>query len=383
MHKKAYLALADGSVFYGQSVGAARDRQGQAVFNTAMAGYTEILSDPSYTGQFVCLTAPEIGVYGVEEDSLESDGFRAAGLLAHRISAATFRAGAVDLPTALQRCDAPALTGIDTRTLTLRLREAGAQNAFLCATGAVPPEEGVAMARAWEGLDGRDYARLATCGAPYAWTANAPSGGGMDRPAKNFVVVYDFGVKRSLLRLLRTRGFHVMVVPAATSASDALAYLPDGVVLSNGPGDPSALDYAVEAIGALLGRVPIMGICLGNQLLARALGARTYRLPFGHHGANHPVRVVGDAARTWITSQNHNYAVDADSLPARQASITHYSLNDGSVEGLRCRDFPAFSVQFHPEASPGPRDSISVLDEFRAMVEANGDSLPSVNGRPA
>ena len=365
----AYLALADGSVFTGHSVGAPRDLAGQAVFNTAMTGYPEILSDPSYAGQFACLTAPEIGVYGLEEESLESDGFRVNGLLVHRLSPATFRPGAGDLSSALRRHGTPALSGIDTRALALRLREAGSQNAFLCASGGVPPGEGVARARAWEGLDGQDYASRVTCQAPQVWIPETGEAG--YPPADRRVVVYDFGAKRSLLRAMRRQGFEVVMVPAATPASGALEHRPAGVVLSSGPGDPAGLDYAVDAVRALLGRVPVLGICLGHQILGRALGARTYRLPFGHHGANHPVRAAGGVGRTWITAQNHNYAVDAGSLLAGRAEVTHVNLNDGSVEGLRCLGAPAFSVQFHPEAGPGPNDAAGVFGQFRALVDSS------------
>jgi len=364
---QAYLALADGHVFPGRSVGAALDIAGQAVFNTAMTGYPEILSDPSYTGQFVCLTAPEIGVYGVEVAELESDAFRVSGLLMHRLSAETFRPRAESLASALIRFGVPALAGIDTRALTLCLRNHGTQNAFLCSTGTVPPEEGILRAQAWEGLDGRDYASRVSCPTAYSWTPSDAAK--TDVKPDRSMIVYDFGVKRGILRALARHGFAVTVVPSSTSAADVLALRPDGIVFSNGPGDPSALGYAVQTLRNLLGKVPMMGICLGHQLLGLACGAKTYRLPFGHHGANHPVRETFGECPVWITAQNHNYAVDAESLPSARVDVTHINLNDGSVEGLACRDVPAFSIQFHPEAAPGPHDSKGLFGRFRELIE--------------
>ncbi|MCL2000147.1 MAG: glutamine-hydrolyzing carbamoyl-phosphate synthase small subunit [Planctomycetes bacterium] len=371
-----YLALADGSIFPGRSVGAPVDRLGEAVFNTAMSGYQEILSDPSYGGQFVCLTAPEVGVTGTNNADMESSAGRAAGLLAHRICArpSNWRSTA-PLTEWLRYWEMPALDGIDTRALTLRLRARGTQKAFLCASGTVPETEGVAHARAWEGLDGLDYAGQATCPAPYEWDMDADPTSRIATwteappPIVFRIVVYDFGLKRSILRCLRQQGMAALVMPARTPAAEALRQAPDGVFLSNGPGDPAGLPYAVETVRELWGRVPLAGICLGHQIMARACGADTFRLPFGHHGANHPVQCLADG-RTLISSQNHNFAVDPKSVDAGRLEITHISLNDGSIEGLRGLTAPAFSVQFHPEASPGPHDAVGFFAAFRALIAA-------------
>ena len=373
--KKAYLALEDGTVLRGYSVGAERDLAGEAVFNTGMTGYQEILSDPSYTGQLVCLTAPEIGNYGVNAEDMESTRFCASALLCHRVSRPSNWRADESLTEALRRRDTPALAGIDTRALTTVLRDRGAMKAFLCASGSVPEEEGVRRAREWEGLVGQDYVSRVTCDKAYRWDADNsqstafPHADAILPPADYWVVAYDFGVKWNILRELRRHGMAVTVVPARTSAAEVLAMEPDGVFLSNGPADPAAVGYAAEAIRELLGRVPLMGICLGHQLLGMALGGETYKLPFGHHGCNHPVKdLVRD--RTLITSQNHNYAVRADSLPASKAEVTQISLNDGSVEALRARDVPAFSVQYHPEAAPGPHDAENVFRQFNELIKS-------------
>lgn len=358
--KKAFLALADGTVIRGWSCGAAVDRLGEVVFNTGMTGYEEILTDPSYAGQLVTLTMPEIGNTGFNREDHESAAIHASGLIVREWNPPSNWRSEETLEAALNRWQVPALAGIDTRALTLRLREGGTQKAYLCATGAVSPEEAVAQARAWEGLDGQDYASKVSTPVAYDWTgellANAP-----------LVAVLDCGIKFNTLRLLEREGFRVRVLNAHVPAADVLALNPAGVMLSNGPADPSALPYAAETIRGLLGKVPIMGICLGHQLLGLALGGRTCRLKFGHHGCNHPVKDLR-AGTVEITSQNHNYVVAADSLDPAVAEITHVSLNDGTVEGLEAKKVPAFSLQYHPEAAPGPRDAISAFARFRAMM---------------
>jgi len=358
--KKAFLALADGTVIRGWSGGAGADRLGEVVFNTGMTGYEEILTDPSYAGQIVVLTMPEIGNTGFNREDHESAAIHASGLIVRELNPPSNWRSEETLPAALNRWNVPALVGADTRALTLKLREGGTQKAFLCATGAISTEEAVAKARAWEGLDGQDYASKVSTPAAYDWShaalANAP-----------LVVVLDFGIKRNTLRLLESEGFRVRVLNAHASAAAVLALKPAGVMLSNGPADPAALPYAAETIRGLLGKVPIMGICLGHQLLGLALGGRTGRLKFGHHGCNHPVKDLR-AGTVEITSQNHNYVVAADSLDPATAEITHVSLNDGTVEGLEAKKHPAFSLQYHPEAAPGPHDAIPAFARFRKLM---------------
>lgn len=358
--KKAFLALADGTVIRGWSCGAAKDRLGEVVFNTGMTGYEEILTDPSYAGQLVTLTMPEIGNTGFNREDRESAAIHAAGLLVREMNPPSNWRSEETLPEALARWDVPALAGLDTRALTLKLREGGTQKGFLCTTGSVSPEEAVAKARAWEGLDGQDYASKVSTPNAYDWPAEVPG----DAP---LVAVLDYGVKRNTLRLLSGQGFRVHVLPAQSTAADVMALAPAGVLLSNGPADPAALDYAVRMIRDLLGKVPIMGICLGHQLLGLALGGKTCRLKFGHHGCNHPVKDLR-AGTVEITSQNHNYVVAADSLDPAAADVTHVSLNDRTVEGLEAKKFPAFSLQYHPEAAPGPHDAVPAFARFRTLM---------------
>lgn len=369
----AFLALADGSVFRGYSVGAPCDVLGEVVFNTGMTGYQEILSDPSYNGQIVTMTYPEIGNTGLNAADMESSRLHANGFLIHELNEPRNWRSEESLQDGLVRAGVPALAGLDTRSLTIKLRQAGTLKGFLCSTGAVTPEQGTAQARAWEGLDGQDYVQRVTCAAPYEWdeTGELSRSWGIAAtlPEPDLrIVAYDFGIKWNILRRLREQGMRVRVVPASAPAAEVLALNPDGVFLSNGPADPAAVSYAVTAVQALCGRLPMMGICLGHQLLGLALGGRTQRLKFGHHGCNHPVLDMA-AGTVAITSQNHNFTVDPDSLPAASVEVTHMNLNDNTVEGLRHRTEPLFSVQYHPEAAPGPHDAAPLFRRFRELIE--------------
>ena len=362
--RAAFLALADGTVFHGVAFGAAVDQVGEVVFNTGMSGYQEILTDPSYAGQIVTLTAAEVGNYGTNPEDVESRGLFLHGLVVNDLNAASNYRSTQSLDSYLRAAGVPGLYGVETRALTLHLRDNGNQKAYLHVAGdALTEAEAVARARAWEGLDGQDYAAKVTCSAPYEY---APCG--ENRPR---VVCYDFGVKTNILRSLAAFA-RVTVVPAKTPAAAVLAMKPDGVFLSNGPADPAAVTYAIDNIRELLGSnphapLPIFGICLGHQLLSLACGARTGRLRFGHHGCNHPVKNLA-TGNVEITSQNHNFAVLPDSVPGC-LEVTHMNLNDGSIEGVRHRTLPAFSVQYHPESCPGPHDSDYLFDQFRKMLE--------------
>ncbi len=373
--KPAFLALADGTVFRGYSVGATRDAVGEVVFNTGMTGYQEILSDPSYAGQFVTMTYPEIGNTGLNEADRESRKLFANGFLVHEMNEPSSWRSEESLRQALDRAGIPALAGVDTRRLTSKLRDEGTQKAFMCVSGEVSETDAVKKAGDWEGLDNQDYAGRVSCEAPYAWDEGGDltsSWGIADEiPETDLkIVAYDFGIKWNILRSMRRNGMAVTVVPAQTSAEDVLALKPDGVFLSNGPADPSAVTYAIEAARALLGRAPMMGICLGHQILGWAVGGRTYRLRFGHHGCNHPVMDL-TTRKVEITSQNHNFAVDAESLDLADVEITHVNLNDNTVEGLRHRSSPMFSVQYHPEAAPGPHDPFYLFARFRELIESS------------
>lgn len=367
----AILALEDGTVFRGESVGAEGIATGEVCFNTAMTGYQEILTDPSYTGQIVTLTYPHIGNAGVNPVDAESDGVRAAGLVVRDVPPrhSSWRAGQT-LPDYLREQGVVAIADIDTRKLTRILRERGAQNGCVMA-GTVDVERAVEEARRFPGLKGMDLVRQVTCAEPYGWSQAAwRIEQGTEAPAERepaadayHVVVYDYGVKRDILRHLVELGCRVTVVPAATSVDRVLEYRPDGVLLSNGPGDPEACEYAIAAIRTLLEReMPLFGICLGYQLLGLAAGARTVKMKFGHHGANHPVLDVDDGT-VMISSQNHGFAVDEASLPAN-VRATHRSLFDGSLQGIEFVDRPAFGFQGHPEASPGVNDVASLFDRF-------------------
>ncbi|MDE2623989.1 MAG: glutamine-hydrolyzing carbamoyl-phosphate synthase small subunit [Betaproteobacteria bacterium] len=368
----AVLVLADGSVFRGQSIGAPGRSVGEVVFNTALTGYQEILTDPSYCRQIVTLTYPHIGNVGTNAEDAESGSVAAAGLVIRDLprQLSNWRSRQ-SLPDYLAERGVVAIAGIDTRRLTRLLREKGAQSGCLMA-GAVDEAAALEAARAFPGLAGMDLARVVSCARPYEWTGGAwHLGQGFVAPsAPRFrVVAYDYGVKHNILRLLAERGCHVTVVPATTSAEEALAYRPDGIFLSNGPGDPEPCDYAIEAIRTFLSRkIPVFGICLGHQLLALASGGRTVKMKFGHHGANHPVQDL-DSGHVMITSQNHGFAVDVDTLPA-SLRVTHRSLFDGSLQGLARTDCPAFSFQGHPEASPGPHDAGGLFDQFIRLMQA-------------
>ncbi len=368
----AILVLADGSVFRGQSIGANGRSVGEVVFNTAMTGYQEILSDPSYCRQIVTLTCPHIGNVGTTPEDAESGAVAAAGLiirdLPHQVSNWRSRQSLADY---LMERNVVAIAGIDTRRLTRLLREKGAQSGCLMA-GDLDEAAALAAAQAFPGLAGMDLARVVSCKAPFAWTEGSwHLGHGFAAPGENRfrVVAYDFGIKRNILRMLSDRGCEVTVVPAMTPAEAVLAMGPDGVFLSNGPGDPEPCDYAITAIRKIVDAgLPTFGICLGHQLLALASGGRTLKMKFGHHGANHPVQDL-ESRRVMITSQNHGFAVDQASLPAN-LRVTHVSLFDGSLQGMARTDRPAFSFQGHPEASPGPHEAGGLFDHFISLMKA-------------
>jgi len=370
------LALEDGSVFLGRSIGADSARAGVAVgevvFNTAMTGYQEILTDPSYARQLVTLTYPHIGNTGCNPEDEESAAPMAAGLIVRDcpLVHSNWRARE-SLPEYLERNGIVAIADIDTRRLTRILREKGAQGGAILTGKKVDADVAIEQARSFPGMQGMDLAREVTTDAPYEWTQ-----GGWDLDSTRWnegggerhVVAYDFGVKRNILRMLAERGCRVTVVPATTSVDDALALRPDGIFLSNGPGDPEPCAYAIDAIREFIAlKVPLFGICLGHQLLGLAAGARTVKMKFGHHGANHPVQDLA-TGQVMITSQNHGFAVDEDSLP-EHASATHRSLFDGSLQGIELRNAPAFGFQGHPEASPGPHDIAPIFDRFIDSID--------------
>ena len=373
----AILTLADGSVFIGQSIGAAGITTGEVVFNTSMTGYQEILTDASYARQIVTLTYPHIGNYGTNPEDVESRDLFAAGLVIRDLPlvASNFRSTAT-LQEYLQRHGTVAIAGIDTRRLTRHLRDHGAQNGCIMSLDSArePTQQeigqAIAAAKAAPSMAGQDLAQVVTCTEPYSWTQTewvlGEGYGNLDEPEFH-VVAYDYGVKHNILRMLAGRGCKLTVVPAQTPAAEVLAVNPDGVFLSNGPGDPQPCDYAIAAIRDIVDSgKPTFGICLGHQLLALASGATTYKMKFGHHGANHPVKDL-DNGRVSITSQNHGFAVDADQLPAN-LRVTHQSLFDGTLQGIARTDRPAFSFQGHPEASCGPHDIDYLFDHFIQLM---------------
>jgi carbamoyl-phosphate synthase small subunit len=365
--RSAFLALEDGTVFEGIAVGADGSSIGEVVFNTAMTGYQEILTDPSYSRQLVTLTYPHIGNTGCTTQDDEAQQVWGAGLIVRDVPRrpSNWRSQ-TPLPEWLAARGVVAIADIDTRRLTRLLRDRGAQNACLVAGGALDVEQAIEAARKFPGLNGMDLAREVSTRETYAWLDGTFD---LDRntfnrvDSKFHVVAYDYGVKRNILRLLADRGCRVTVVPAQMSATQALAFKPDGIFLSNGPGDPAPCDYAITAIREFIAaKIPTFGICLGHQLLALAVGARTLKMKFGHHGANHPV-IDLDSGRVMITSQNHGFAVDEPTLPDN-VRVTHRSLFDGSNQGIELTDAPAFSFQGHPEASPGPHDVDGLFDRF-------------------
>ena len=374
----ALLALADGTTFHGTSIGAPGQTVGEVVFNTALTGYQEILTDPSYCRQIVTLTYPHIGNVGVNEEDVEASRVHAAGLIIKDLSlrVSNFRA-TMSLPQYLQREGTVAIADIDTRRLTRVLRTTGAQNGCIATFEpgtTVKPDhvaDAVARAKAAPSMAGLDLAQVVSATEAYEWTETEwqlGSGYGRLQNPQRHVVAFDFGVKRNILRMLASRGCRVTVVPAKTSAAEVLKHKPDGIFLSNGPGDPQPCDYAIEATRELIETgTPTFGICLGHQILALASGARTFKMKFGHHGANHPVKDL-DSGRVSITSQNHGFAVDEKTLPANLRP-THISLFDNTLQGLARTDKPAFCFQGHPEASPGPHDIGYLFDRFVALME--------------
>ena len=382
----AILALANGRLFHGSAFGAATTVVGEVVFNTSPTGYQEVITDPSYRGQMVCMTVSHVGNTGINREDVESDRPQITALVVREISSvvSNWRANE-SLHSYLRRHAIPGISEVDTRALTRLIRDEGVLHGALCTDGTKTAEQLIALARSWEGLDGRDLVKEVTCRETYAWTDGTkvewiPVASGPDTRSQAtattaqrhfpLVVAYDFGIKQNILRRLTSHNLRVVVVPADTPAADVLAMQPDGIFLSNGPGDPAGLPYASQAVAHLLeAGIPTFGICLGHQIIGRALGGETYKLKFGHHGGNQPVSDV-DSTNVQITAQNHNYAVDDASLPAR-VEITHRNLNDGTVEGMRLTDRPVFCVQYHPEASPGPHDADLLFAKFAQMVHGD------------
>lgn len=370
--KIAILAFEDGTVLRGYSIGADIDREGEVVFNTGMTGYQEILSDPSYAGQFVTMTYPQIGNTGINDEDMESRKFFANGFIIHELNEVSNWRSKESLTEALIRQNVPGIAGVDTRGITTKLRMSGTMKAYMCCSGKLSPEKAVEKAKEWEGLDNKDYASKVSCPKSYHWDKDGKLtkswGICSELPKVEFnVIAYDFGIKWNILRSMRLSGMDVTVVPAKTTAEEVLKKKPDGVFLSNGPADPAAVSYAIEASKKLLGKVPIMGICLGHQILGIACGGERFRLKFGHHGCNHPVKRLENGS-VEITSQNHNYAIREDSFPST-VEVTHINLNDQTVEGIRHKKEPMFAVQYHPEASPGPHDPRYLFNQFRELMK--------------
>jgi carbamoyl-phosphate synthase small subunit len=371
--KAAFLALEDGSVFKGYSIAADVDIEGEVVFNTGMVGYQEILSDPSYSGQFVTMTYPEIGSTGINPEDMESRDFFLHGFILHNYNTSSNWRSKNELADTLREKNIPCIAGIDTRALTDLLRKKGTLKGYLhCSKNELSTDNAIKKAKEWVGLDKQDYSKKVTCNKPWKWDKKKHDSinwlYGKKLPKAEFeIVAYDFGIKWNILRSLRLNGIKTTVVPANTPPEKLLKYKPDGVFFSNGPGDPAAVKYAIEAAKALIGTVPIMGICLGHQILSLACGADSMRLKFGHHGCNHPVKNLL-TGKIEITSQNHNFAIDKNSLNSTPLEITHMNLNDNTVEGIRHKKEPVFAVQYHPEASPGPNDPSYLFEEFKELM---------------
>jgi carbamoyl-phosphate synthase small subunit len=389
---KAILALEDGCYFEGESFGAEREGSGEVCFNTSMTGYQEILTDPSYSGQIVTLTYPEIGNYGINPEDVESKKIQISGLVVKNCCeypsnwrADAGRGGhAWSLSEYLKQNDIPGIQGVDTRRLTRILRETGAKNGIIV-VGDYAVEAVLAKAKGVPAFTHIDFVKKVTIAASEGWNQgeNALSFRPIrDKKARYTIAALDYGIKYNILRKLQTLGAEVVRFPADAKAKDILAIQPDGIFLSNGPGDPALLDYAVDTIKDLLGRKPIFGICLGHQLLARSLGGDTFKLKFGHRGANHPVKDLR-SGKVEITSQNHGFAVDPKSLNEKIVEVTHINLNDQTVAGLRHRTLPAFSVQYHPEASPGPKDSHYLFEEFFDQIEKHASGTSTRADAPA
>ena len=356
--RKAFLALADGTVFHGYAFGNAKDTVGEAVFNTGMTGYKQILTDPSYAGQFVVFTTAEVGAYPANKELSESRQVFLNGIIINDLCEVSEDIGEESLNAFMKAENKPGIAGVDTRALTLHLRKYGAQKAYLHVEDfELSEKDAITKAKEWIGLDGQDYASLVSNKTGYAFNDSG----------KYHIVALDFGIKTNILRNLAEQDMQIDVLPINSSLEQILAKNPDGVFLSNGPADPNSLPQVASLVKQLLGKIPLMGICLGNQLLGLALGAKVSKLKFGHHGCNHPVKCLYTGS-VEITSQNHNYAIDACSLP-KNVEVTHINLNDNTVEGIRCKDLYAFSVQYHPESAPGPNDSYYLFEEFKKMIE--------------
>ncbi len=379
MAQSAILALEDGTIFHGSAFGSSRDACGEVVFNTSMTGYQEIITDPSYKGQLVTMTYPLIGNYGVNEDDVESIGPQVEAFIVKELSRIVSNYRATDsLDSYLEKNDIPGIQGIDTRMLTKHIREKGAMRCYLSST-IKNPDEVVEKARAVKPMEGSDFVKEVSCKEAYEWD---PSGELSSKWLDDFrteneknelpetdlhVVAIDCGIKWNILRCMRQSGFKTTIVPAGTSAEDILKYNPDGLFLSNGPGDPAAVPYVFSEVKKLIGKLPIFGICLGHQMLGLAFGGKTFKLKFGHRGGNQPVMDL-QTGKVEITSQNHGFAVDYDSLDSSEIELSHINLNDKTSEGLRHKNLPIFSVQYHPEASPGPHDAFYLFERFREMI---------------
>ncbi len=370
--KPAFLALEDGTILRGWSFGAPIDKVGEVVFNTGMTGYQEVLSDPSYCGQIVTMTYTEIGNTGINKADAESRQTFLNGFIIHDVNVPSNWRNEISLSDYLKQEGIPGLAGLDTRFLTSKLRDLGTQKGYLSVSGKVSEDEALKLCREWPGLDNQDYASQVSVDETFHWdpSGDLTASWGIAEtlpPEEIKLVAYDYGIKWNILRGLRRIGFGIDVVPAKTPADEVLKMKPDAIFYSNGPADPSAVMYAIENARQFIGKVPVMGICLGHQLLSLASGASTYRLKFGHHGCNHPV-IDLDTQAVEITTQNHNFAVDPDSVKAAGLEITHINLNDNTVEGIRHKTEPMFAVQHHPEAGPGPHDSSYLFDRFKDMI---------------